>query len=358
MRPLVPLLLVFLLAPIAAAAPSSGKTHILFDTYGAFWAPVAGGPVTQLLDRQVRTDAAFDGERFLVTWYGADGVRFGVFAEGALTPLVETLLDDSFDAIHGPVVEWDGSRYLVFWASRGAAHAATITAQGAIVRRFNLDLPWIDAAAANGATIAVTHVATSIETRTSSLDVILLDDEFQTLHQTRTASIPLLGAIGSSVIEPFGAGYYVAWMQSPQFRYQEIAGTRIAPDGTALDIVESTAGTRRISGQLLDTSVGTPYGPNIFGVELIAYRSRIVAVMKRSWGVGVTAAAIDAAGVIEGPVPVGGKFLMPENAVTIFREDGSPALAWIEDMLDPNPFVEIQPFHALVSAPRRRGARH
>jgi hypothetical protein len=109
-----------------------------------------------------------------------------------------------------------------------------------------------------------------------------------------------------------------------------------------------------LMGAALETMLGA--GPEIFDLDLVVHRSRVLAVMKREWGFQVTASAVDAWGVIEGPLHVAGKQMLPVNATTIVRADGSLALAWFEE----DWIAHVQPFTALGSAPplRRRATRH
>jgi hypothetical protein len=329
---------------------------ILFDGWGAYQAPGAGNPVTPILEA-VRTDTASNGENFLVVWYASDGVRLGIFEQGAVAPRFSTLLDDELDEAHPPVTTWAGSRYLVFWTSGGMAHAVAMTADGEIVQR--ADLPGVSSAddvAANGPTIALMQSFTT-PTHSGNVDVILLNAEFEILRRTHAGSIKASGGGGITylrepVIASFGDGYYAAWIQVRTARYEEVVGTRITADGTALDVIPSTRERDSLMGTPLETHLGS--GLEIFDLDLVAYRSRILVVMKREWGYEVTASAVNTAGAVEGPVHVGGKFNMPTNATTTFLPDGTPALTWFEE----DRIAVVQSFQALVAPPRRRATRH
>ena len=329
---------------------------ILFDGWGAYQAPGASGPVTPILEA-VRTDTASNGDGFLVVWYASDGVRLGIFDQGAVAPRFSMLLDDQFDEAHSPVTTWDGSRYLVFWTSGGMSHGVAMTADGEIVQR--ADLPGVSSAddvAANGQTIALMQLFATA-THSGNVDVILLNPEFEIVRRTHVGSIKASAGGGITylrepVITPFGTGYYAAWIQARSARYEEVVGTRITADGIALDVVPSTREISSLMGTPLETRLGA--GPAIFDLELIVYRSRVLAIMKREWGYEVTASAVNTAGTVEGPVHVGGKFNMPTNATTTFLPDGTPALTWFEE----DRIAVVQPFQALVAAPRRRASRH
>ena len=331
---------------------------ILFDGGGAYWAPSDGGPVTPVLEAPIRTSSATDGERVLIAWNASDGVRFGLFEQGAIAPMTGALLDDTFDELRSPIALWNGSRYLVFWTSDAMTRAAVITPQGEVAQRVELaEVPSVDDAAANGDTIALIRQFGS-DTHSGNVEVILLDADFAIVRRTVVGSILKSTGGGTTFIArativPFGSGYYAAWQQSRTSRYEDVVGTRITADGTALDVVPSTREPRSLMGTILETNFPGS-GTEIYELELVVHRARVLAIMKRTWGLRVTATAVDANGAIEGPVQIGGKHMMPANAEVIARTDGSLALAWF----DADRIAEVQPFLRLDSAPRRRSARH
>ncbi|HEU4887089.1 MAG TPA: hypothetical protein VFV49_04320, partial [Thermoanaerobaculia bacterium] len=156
---------------------------ILFEGWGAYWAPAAGGPVTPIIEA-VATDSASDGERHLIAWYASDGVRLGIFDAGAIAPRFSTTVDDDFDPAHPPVTAWTGSRYLVFWTSGGMAHGVSLTRDGEILQRADLpDVTSADDVAANGDTIALLQLYRTAA-HSGNLDLILLSPEFETLRRT------------------------------------------------------------------------------------------------------------------------------------------------------------------------------
>jgi hypothetical protein len=347
MRRALPLLLVLLVAREAFSASS----FILFDRFGASWAPINGGPATKFLEG-IPTDSATDGQRYLIAWLTTDGVHAGLFEPGSISPVAETILAPTFD-VESPIhAVWDGSRYLVFWTGGAIGHAAVIDANGALVAK--VDLPAIvsyDDVASNGDTIAVIRLFET-STHSGNAEVVLLDRDFAVLRRTLVGSIRRSTGSGITflrlgTIARFGNGYYAVWLQERTSRYRDVVGTRITADGTALDVVPSFRETQSFMGRILD-SHDSQSGNDIYEIELIQHRSRMIAVMKRPWGYEITATAVDASGAVEGPLHVAGT-----GGKTIMRADGTLALARIE-----NEVAVIQPFSALNAAPRRRSSRH
>lgn len=356
--PVLLLLLLLLCTPLAFANGSNGNTHLLFDGYGASWASLAGGEVMPLLEPPVRTSAAFDGERFLLAWSASDGVRIAIYDEGAIAPLSTALLDDAAAGDRAPVALWDGARFLVFWSASGKAHGAAVTSTGEIARKVVLrDIESIDDAASNGATIALTRTFMTA-THSGNVEVILLDADFRLVRRTVAGTILKSTGGGTTFIRyariaVFDSGYYAAWQQLRTGRYEDVVGTRITAEGAPLDVVTSTREPQSLMGSLLE-AVFPSSATEVYELELIVHRGRLLAIMKRTWGRRVTATAVDVNGATEGPVEVGGKFMMPANAETLVRADGSLALAWF----DADRILEVQPFRALGLAPRRRASRH
>jgi hypothetical protein len=353
------LLFVFILcAPLAFANGSNGRTHILFDGYGASWASLAGGAVMPLLEPPVRTSAAFDGERFLLAWSASDGVRIAIYGEGAVAPQSSALLDDSAVGDRVPVALWDGSRFLVFWSANGKAHGAAVTSTGEIAEKVVLrGIESVDDAASNGATIALTRTFVTT-THSGNVELILLDADFQLVRRTVVGTVLKSKGGGTTFIRlariaVFDSGYYAAWQQLRTGRYEDVVGTRITAEGAPLDVVPSRREPQSLMGGVLE-AVFPSSATEVYELELLVHRGRLLAIMKRTWGRRVTATAVDLLGATEGPVEVGGKFMMPANAETIVGTDGSLALAWF----DADRILEVQPFKALGQAPRRRASRH
>ncbi|HYC61523.1 MAG TPA: hypothetical protein VEK79_18355 [Thermoanaerobaculia bacterium] len=350
MRPAL-LALALLLAPLSFA-----DNFILFDRFGAYWAPIEGGPVTPIFDDQVAGSAS-DGDRVLIARFAGGTLRTAVYDEGDTTPINESLLTGTFDHTQRPIVVWDGTRYVVFWMARGIVNGAAFDATGVLTSTFELpEVPSISGAASNGNTIAVIRMFAS-ETHAGNAEVILLDAEFHIIRRTLVGSIIKSNGFGHTFLEfaritAFGSGYYAAWQHERSSRYRDILGTRITADGTALDVVPSTRELHSLMGTVL-ASVESDSN-TMYELELFVHRARVLAIMKRTWGRLVTATAIDAKGVTEGPVQVGGKFEMPTNAETIVLRDGTLALSWFEL----NRVATINPFRALSGAPRRRSVRH
>lgn len=352
MRPVLLTLLALLLAPLAF-----GDNFILFDRFGAYWAPIDGGPVWPIFENQVARSAS-NGERVLIARFANDGLRAGVYEEGATTPVGESLLAATVDTAQAPIVVWDGARYVVFWIDGGITHGASIDPSGAVLSRFELpELPSISGAASNGNSIALIRIFES-DTHAGNVEVLLLDTDFHITRRTLVGSIIRSTGSGHTFLQfaritEFGTGYYAAWQHERSSRYRDLLGTRITSDGTALDVVPSTREMNSLMGTVLaaiDSDSNT-----IYELELVVYRARVLAIMKRTWGREVTATAVDANGTTEGPYHVGGKFNMPENAETIVLRNGTLALSWFEL----NRIATIHPFRALSSAAaRRRAVRH
>jgi hypothetical protein len=335
-------------------------THILFQS--SYWAPIGGGPITPIVDPPVLSDSAFDGERYLIVTHSPTaGVSFGIYDQGAIAPRISQTLDvlDPRFEEHTPIAVWNGSHFLVFWMNKMMTHAAVVTRDGVIESRHDLiDYGWIDDAAANGQTIALIRQYNRPQESVGRLiDVILLDNDFRRLNTAHVGSIATsLGGGSTYLWEPtitaFGDGYYAAWVQMRTGRYEEVVGTRITSYGAALDVRPSTREQNSLMGKPLETHLGA--GPQVFDLQLIEYRSRILAVIKREYGYQVTASAIDAGGGVEGPVHVGGKQWLPLNATAFIAADGLPTLAWFEG----DRIAEVHPFETLIAAPRRRSSRH
>jgi hypothetical protein len=224
------LLLVLLALPCFAEQAVVGRSRILVlwpdsGTWLAATSDLDGlhGSPAGLVDSSVTAlSAATDGEQFLVAWE-----REGrIYARGNTTVAIGEGTS--------PVTAWDGSRYLVFFASADGAKVAVITPQGEL-----------ESTHAIGGIGTVRAVATGPRPLMVWIDGLTLHAAF--LQSDWSASAPLTLV---TIPPPIGGGhrfldhpeaawngreFYVTWRADWEKLSLHIEGARIAADGTLLE---------------------------------------------------------------------------------------------------------------------------
>ena len=266
--------------PLFANAPA-GRALVLLPS--GHWA----GSSARTMPHQA---AAFDGERFLIATLD-DGLRVALLDEGAVEPRAMVTLAASATSL--PIIQWDGTRYLVFWRDT-AVRVTAVSPQGVVEQTFTLDgIPSVGAATAgpNGTAIVV-HGETATHW---VLDVVFLDAAMQVTKSTRVGSILKSSGFGSTYngtarIVPSGAGHYVAWTAGRSGRHVTVVGTRITADGEALDLAPYPLESQSTEGRILIAH----YALTLAHFELHPFGDGVVVLMR--WGGGPSTAFVRADG--------------------------------------------------------------